>query len=328
MVFEKTTRIAGCCIGAAALLGTFGAPASAAEYPGRALRLIVPYGAGGSYDLIGRLIAQKLSEQLGQQVVVDNRPGAAGRIGMDIAVKSPPDGYNLIVIGNTQVIAPIVYGKAPYDIHRDIAPLSTVATITNTLVTHPGVPAKSVSEFVAFTKVKPNTVQYGSGGTGGITHLAGELFKSMSGADINHVPYKAGALATNAAVGGEVQMVFLNAFSAIPHIQASRLRGLAVTGLQRSRYLPQLPTLDEAGLKGYELVEFHGLATPRATPAAIVNRLNAEVATALTASDLKEKLTQQAAEPAPSKPEEFGAMLKTEHEKYARIVSAVGIKAE
>lgn len=309
--------------------GDFIPDAGAAEsYPNRPLRMIVPYGAGGSYDLIARVVAQKLTEQLGQQVVVDSRPGAAGRIGMGIAVKSAPDGYNLIVLGNTQVIAPTVYLKVPYDLNHDIIPVTTVATITNTLVINPSVPARSVSEFIAWTRSKPGTVLFGSGGTGGITHLAGELFKSMSGADITHVPFKAGVFANTALMSGDIQMVFLNAYGALPLMQAGRVHLLAVTGLQRSRYLPTLPTLDESGLKGYELQEFHGIALPAGTPNAIVKRLHTELAKALSSSELKERLSSQAAEPAVSSPAEFGAMLRAEHEKYSKIVKSVGIKPE
>jgi tripartite-type tricarboxylate transporter receptor subunit TctC len=302
--------------------------AAAQAYPSRPIRFIVPYGAGGSYDLIARLVAQKLTEQLGQQVIVDNRPGAAGRIGMEIAVKSAPDGYNIIAIGNSQIIAPIVYGKAPYDLARDIAPITTVATIVNTLVVNPSVPAQSIAELVALSKAKPKTIRFGSGGTGGVTHLMGELFKNMSGADITHVPYKAGILSINATMGGEVQMVFLNAFNATPLIQSGKLRGLGVTSLQRSRYLPTVPTLHESGIKGYELQEFHGIVVPRGTPPQIVKRLHAELSKALSSSDLVEKLTFQAAEPAIRTPEQFRDFIRTEHGKYEQIVKSVGIRPE
>jgi tripartite-type tricarboxylate transporter receptor subunit TctC len=317
---------AGALIGCAALFSTavFGAD----SYPSRPVRLIAPYGAGGSYDLIARLLAQKLSEQTGQQVIVDNRPGAAGRIGMEIAVKSAPDGYTIVTIGNSQIIVPLVYGKAPYDLARDIVPITTVATITNTLVIHPSVPAQSVSEFIALCKAKPRTIRFGSGGTGGVTHLMGEMFKSMSGADITHVPYKAGVLSINATMGGEVQMIFLNAFNSIPLIQSGKLRGLAVTSLQRSRYLPSLPTLDESGLKGYELYEFHGIVAPRGLPADVAKRLHTEISRALSSPDLVEKLTAQAAEPSIRSPDQFRQLVKTEHDKYEQIVKSVGIKPE
>jgi tripartite-type tricarboxylate transporter receptor subunit TctC len=210
----------------------------AQDFPNRPLRLLTPYGAGGSYDGLSRVMAEKLSEQLGQQVIVDNRPGAAGRIGMAIAVKLPPDGYNFLMIGNTQTIAPSVYGKVPYDLERDFDGLSMVATITNVLVVNPKVPAKSAREFISLARAKPGAMRFGSGGTGGITHLAGELFKSMTGTDIVHVPYKSGALAMNAVLGGEVEMNVLNMLNAGPHVRAGRLRGLGVSGLKRSSFLP------------------------------------------------------------------------------------------
>lgn len=301
---------------------------TADNYPTHPIRVIVPYGAGGSYDLIARVIGQKLSEQLGQQLVVDDRPGAAGRIGMELAVRSAPDGYTLIVLGNTQVIVSTVYRKVPYDLQRDIVPLTTVATITNTLIVNPALPVKSIGEFIAYTKSHPGQIRFGSGGTGGITHLAGELFKSLSGADVTHVPYKAGVFANSAVMSGEVQMVFLNAYGAIPLVEANKVRILAVTGLERSRFFPNVPTLDESGLKGYELQEFHGIALPAGAPAPLVKRLYGEISKALSAPDVIEKLTSQAAERALSSPDDFKRMLKSEHDKYEAIVKAVGITPE
>ena len=310
-------------------VGAGAAAAGAADtYPSRPLRIVAPYGAGGSYDLIARIIGQKLGEQMGQQVVIDNRPGATGRIGMEVGVKSTPDGYTLITIGSSQTIAPSVHVKVPYDLSRSIAPLMLFATITNTLVVHPSIPAQSVSEFVALAKAKPGKILFGSGGTGGITHLAGELFGSMTGAPIVHVPYKAGVLATNALIGNEVQMNILNMLSALPNIQSGRIKGLAVTGLKRSSYLPSLPTLDESGAKGYEILEFHSLALPAGTPRAIVMRLHSELEKALRSDDLKKRLAQQAAEIVITSPEQFAAFLVAEQAKYAKIVKAIGIKPD
>ena len=303
--------------------------ASAADsYPNRPLRIVAPYGAGGSYDIVSRTLAQKLSEQMGEQVVVDNRPGATGRIGMEIGVKSTPDGYTMIVIGSSQAIAPSVHVNVPYDLGRSIAPIMLHGTISYALVIHPSVPAQSVAEFVALSKARPGSLRYGSGGTGGITHLAGELFNSLTGADIAHVPYKAGALATNALLGNEVQMNVLNMLNALPHIQSGRLRGLGVTGMKRSQFVPALPTLDEAGAKGYEMIEFHGFAFPAGTPRAIVTRMNGELAKALKSDDLKLRLAQQAVDPMITTPEEFGAYLLAEQAKYAKIVKAIGLKPD
>ena len=302
--------------------------ASAQQYPTRPVRLIAPYGAGGSYDLIARILALKMGEQMGQQVIVDNRPGAAGRIGMEILVKSAPDGYTLATVGNSQVIVPIVYGKAPYDLAKDITPITTTATITNTLVVNPSLPLKTVGDLVAYSKNKPHSVRFGSGGTGGITHLMGEFFKSMSGSDITHVPFKAGILSVNATLGGEIEMIFLNGFQAAPLIQSGKLRGLAVTSLQRSRFLPQLPTLDESGLKGYEVLEFHSLVAPVGLPQPLLKRLHAEIVKAVSSKDVVDKLTAQAAETSTRSPEALRAFIKTEHDKYDRIVKTVGIKPE
>ena len=312
-------------VGACLLLAGY---ASAQQYPTRPVRLIAPYGAGGSYDLIARILALKMGEQMGQQVIVDNRPGAAGRIGMEILVKSAPDGYTLATVGNSQVIVPIVYGKAPYDLAKDITPITTTATITNTLVVNPSLPFKTVADLVTYSKSKPHSVRFGSGGTGGITHLMGEFFKSMSGSDITHVPFKAGILSVNATLGGEIEMIFLNGFQAAPLIQSGKLRGLAVTSLQRSRFLPQLPTLDESGLKGYEVLEFHSLVAPVGLPQPLLKRLHAEIVKAVSSKDVVDKLTAQAAETSTRSPEALRAFIKTEHDKYDRIVKTVGIKPE
>lgn len=315
---------------AAQLLASVAAYAaeSAAPYPNRPIRLIAPYGAGGSYDLIARLYAIKLGEQVGQQVIVDNRAGASGRIGMEIAVKAAADGYTLVTVGNTQVIVPLVYGKAPYDLATDIVPLTTTATIVNVLAVNPSLPVQTTAELVALSKAKPKTIRCGSGGTGGVTHLMGEYFKSLSGADATHVPYKAGILSINATMSGECQMVFLNGFNATPLVSSGKLRGLGVTSLKRSRYFPNLPTLDESGLKGYELQEFHSLAVPRGTPAAMVKRLHGELTKAMASADLVEKLNLQGAEPAPRSPEQTREFIRGEHVKYEKIVTTVGIKPE
>lgn len=311
------------------LTGIWIAAAGAADnYPSRPLRIVAPYGAGGSYDVIARIMGQKLAEQMGQQVVVDNRPGATGRIGMEIGVKAAPDGYTMITVGSSQTIAPSVHVSVPYDLTRSIAPIMLFATITNAMVVHPGIPAHSVSEFIALAKAKPGAMRFGSGGTGGITHLAGELFNTMAGTDLAHVPYKAGALAMNALLGNEVQMNILNMLNSLPHIQSGRLRALAVTGLKRSQYTPSLPTLDESGLKGYEVLEFHSLAFPAGTPQAIVARMHGELAKALAAEDVRQRLAQQAAEIMITTPEQFAQFLVAEQAKYAKIVKAIGLKPE
>ena len=327
--FDHVRLLRSGSIGAVALLffaavGAWGAQ----DYPSRPLRLLTPYGAGGSYDGLSRVMADKLTEQFGQQFIVDNRPGASGRIGMAIGVKLAPDGYNLLMIGNTQTIAPSVYGSVPYDLERDFDGLSMVATITNVLVVNPDVPARSVQEFVSLAKSKPGTIRFGSGGTGGITHLAGEYFKSMTGTNLIHVPYKFGAQAMNAVVGGEIEMNILNMLNAAPHVRSGRLRGLGVSGLKRSPFLPDLPTLDEAGIRGYEIVEFYSMVVPAKTPPALVRRLHAEVIKAVNSDKLKDRFKNLSSEPVTASPAETKAYILREKAKYAKIVKEVGIKAD
>ncbi|MGH8618018.1 MAG: Bug family tripartite tricarboxylate transporter substrate binding protein [Burkholderiales bacterium] len=329
-IVRAAIRVIGViCVTAPSLLLVLSAAAVAADtYPSRSLRIVAPYGAGGSYDIVSRILAQTLSQQLGQQIVLENRPGATGRIGMEVGVKATPDGYTMIVIGSSQAIAPSVHLSVPYDLAKSIMPIMLHGTISYALVIHPSVPAQTVAEFVALSKAKPGSLRYGSGGTGGITHLAGELFNNLTGADIAHVPYKSGALATNALLGNEVQMNLLNMLNVLPHVQGGRIRGLAVTGLKRSQYLPNLPTLDESGARGYEMIEFHGFAFPAGTPREIVSRMNGEMVKALKTDDLKQRLSQQAFEPSITTPEEFGAYLLNEQAKYAKIVKAIGLKPE
>ena len=313
-------------VGVASLLSTVGWAAD--SYPNRPIRVVTPYGAGGSYDVIARLMSQRLGEQLGQPVLVDNRPGAAGRLGMEIGIKAAADGHTMIVLGNSQVIVPSVHKVVPYDLSRDLEYVSMVATITNTFVVHPSIPANTLAEIIAYTRSKPGSVRYGSGGTGGITHLGGEMFRAVTGADITHIPYKAGALALNAQMGNEVQLNMLNLLNALPHIQSGKLRVLAVTGLKRSSYLPNVPTMDESGAKGFEVQEFHVLAMPRATPATLVTRMNQEIARALAAPEVRERLTQQAAEPFPSTPAEARRYVLAELAKFAKIVKQIGLNPE
>lgn len=321
-----------CTTGSAALLvcGLLAATlAHAADpWPNRPLRVIVPYGAGGSYDAVARVVSNRLAEQLGQPVIVDNRAGAAGRIAMELAAKSPADGYVLVVLGNSQVIVPSVYSKVHYDLARDFDYVSMVATVANAVLVNPSVPAQTMVEFVALSRAKPGTMRFGSGGTGSSGHLACELIRSMTGADVTHVPYKGAALAVTALLGNEVQMYVSNLVNALPNVQSGKLRALAVTGIQRSPLLPSVPTLDETVAKGYDIVEFHGMAVPRKTPAALVARLNQEIAKALAAPDTRTRFSSQGAEPAPSTPQAFERFVLGEQAKYAKIVRSIGMKPE
>ena len=302
--------------------------ASAQSYPNRPIRLLIPFSPGGSYDAIARMIAQSLGDAWGQQVVVDNRPGAAGRIGTEMAAKATPDGYTISLFGNNQTIVPSVYRSVPYDLERDFAPVTLVAEIGNVLVIHPSVPAKSVSDLVAIAKAKPGQLNFGSGGTGGITHLAGELFKNAAGINIVHVPYKGSAPAMLELLGGQVQIMLLNTLNSMPHVKSGKLRGLAVTSLKRSRYMPELPTLDESGLKGYDITEWYGVLVPAKTPRDAIAKLHTELVRIIGAAETREQLARQAAEPVTNTPAQFAAFLKADLAKYRRIVKDAGIRAE
>lgn len=300
----------------------------AQSYPTKPIRFIVPYTAGGSVDAIARMVSQKLTENLSQQVIVENRSGAAGRIGMETAVKATPDGYSMVMLANNQTIVPSVYKEIPYDLARDLAPVGMMATLANVLVVHNTVPANSVAELINLAKAKPGTINFGSGGSGGTTHFAGELFKFLAQVNIVHVPYKGSAPAMNDLVAGSVQMMLLNMLNSLPHIRSGRLKGLAVTSLRRSRFAPDLPTLDESGVKGYELVEWYGIAVPANTPRQIVAKLHDELAKAMNSADVKDRLDKQAVEVALGSSVEFGAFLKADLAKYAQIVKDAGIRPE
>jgi tripartite-type tricarboxylate transporter receptor subunit TctC len=290
--------------------------------------MILPYGAGGSYDAIARVVSSRLAEQIGQPVVVENRPGAAGRIAMELAVKSPADGYVLVVLGNTQTIVPSVHVKVPYNLAQDLDYVSMVATVANALLVHPSVAAQTIAEFIALSRAKPGTIRFGSGGAGSSGHLACEMLRNMTGADLTHVPYKGAALAVTALLGNEVQMYVSNLVNALPHVQSGRVRALAVTALQRSPMLPGVPTLNETVAKGYEFVEFHGMAMPRGTPGSVIARLNREIEQALALPDTRTRFAAQGAEPAPSTPQSFERLVLAEQAKYAKLVKLVGLKPE
>lgn len=322
----RSARITAALLAIVTVLGAGLAHAQA--YPGKPVRLILPYPAGGSYDAIARLTSQKLSEGWGQQVVVDNRPGAAGRIGMELATKAAPDGYSLVMLGNNQTIVPSMFKQVPYDLARDFAPVAMLGMLTNVLVVHPSVPANSVAELIALAKARPGKLFFGSGGTGGITHLAGELFKSMAGVNIVHVPYKGGALAVNDLLGGQVQVMLLNMLSAMPHVKSGKLKALAVTSIKRSRFAPDLPTLDESGLKGYEIVEWYAIAAPSGTPKDVVDKLHDDYARVMNAPDVKEQLDRMSVEATFGTSAELGAFIVADMARYAKIVKDANIPAE
>ena len=311
------------------VLGILPADAIAQSYPSRPVRLVVPFPAGGTTDILARAMAEKLSGALGQQFVVDNRPGAGGNIGSDIVAKSPPDGYTLLMgtVG-THAINPSLYPKMPYDHVKDFVPVVLVAGVPNVLVVNPTVPAKTVAELIALAKEKPGTINFASSGNGTSIHLSGELFKLLAGVQIAHVPYKGSAPALTDLIGGQVQIMFDNLPSALPHIKGGKLRALAVTSSKRAPALPDLPTIAESGVAGFEASSWFGILAPAATPRDIVQRINAEANKALHAPDMREKLLAQGAEAVGNSPEFFADSIRTETVKWAKVVKDSGARVD
>jgi tripartite-type tricarboxylate transporter receptor subunit TctC len=307
------------------------ADASAADrqtYPARPVRLIVPFAPGGSNDIMARIVAQKFSESMGQQVVVDNRAGASGIVGTELAAQAAPDGYTLLMMSLTFAVNPSLFRKLPYDTHRDFTPVTLVASAPLMLVVHPSVGAKSVPELVNVAKTSPGKLNFGSGGPGTTPHLAGEMFAMMAGVKMVHVPYKGGGPALTDLIAGHIQLMLENIPSTLPLAKSGKLRALAVTSLKRSPLVPDLPTLDEAGLKGYEIVGWNGLFVPAGTPGAIVTRIHAETRKALAQPDVKDRLVTLGAEGVGSSPQEFGAFVQAEIAKWARVVKQAGLRIE
>ena len=325
----------------AALAATLAVPFAAASalrapdahaqtpFPARPARLVVPFPPGGSLDNVGRLLAQKLSEAWGQQVVVENRPGAGGNVGADAVAKSPPDGYTVVMGAlSTHAVNPSLYPSMPYDAVRDFAPLSLVAVTPNVLIVNAASPVASVRDLVALAKASPGKVNFGSGSNGSAGHLAGELFKVDTGTDIAHIPYKGGAPATQALLAGDTQFMFDNLANAMAQVKAGKLRALAVTTANRSPLAPDLPTMAEAGLPGFDISTWYGFFAPAGTPPAVVAKWSADVAKVLNAPDVRAKFVADGAEPTPNSPEQFAQFIAREQAKYARIVKASGAKVD
>jgi tripartite-type tricarboxylate transporter receptor subunit TctC len=313
-----------CALVSAAL---FAFPAFAQEYPSRPVRLVVPFAAGGPNDIIARLVGGRLSDALGQPIVVENRPGAGGNIGTDFVARALPDGYTLLSAGPGSLIINPLLGSVPYDTARDFAPVSLMASAPNVLVVHPSVPARSVKELIDLARARPRQLNYASGGTGSTPHLSGALFAVMAGIDIVHVPYKGTGPASADLLGGQVQMAFFGIPPLLPHIKSGKLRALAVTGGRRSPELPEVPTVHEA-LPGYEVSPWYGLLAPAGTSRAIITRLNAEVARIVRSAEMKEKLALQGAEAAGGTPEEYAAVIRADAATWARVIKEAGIRGE
>lgn len=297
-------------------------------YPTKPMRLIVTSAPGGAVDIVGRIVAQKLSEQTAQQVVVDNRAGAGGNLGAEIAAKAPPDGYTLLLGTSTHAINTVLYRGRNYDLVRDFAPISRVTIGQYVIVVHPSLPVKSVQELIALVRAKPGQLNYASGGTGNVTHLAGALFMGLTDLNVVHVPYKGSGPALTNLVGGQVELMFGNLTAALPHIRSGRLRALAVTGKERSLAAPELPTVTEAGLPGYVVIVWFGVLAPAATPREIVERLNRELVRAMSTADIRERLAGEGSTPATNTPEEFAALVRTEVAMWNKVIRDAKISAE
>jgi tripartite-type tricarboxylate transporter receptor subunit TctC len=305
------------------------ATAIAAEYPDRPLRFIVPAAPGGSPDTGSRLLVAEFSKQMGQLIVVDNRPAASGTVATEMLARSAPDGYtvgqgNIMTLAITRSVLPNVQ----YDVDKDLQMVSQVWFTSNLLGVAPSLPVKSVQELIDYAKKNPGKLSYGSAGNGSTMHLSGELFKLMTGTQIVHVPYKAAQQAITEMIGGQLHFMFDNMASILPHVKAGRVRGLGVTSLKRSPAIPELPTIDEAGVPGFEMIPWAGVVVPAGVPKAIVARLNLEVNKAIASPALKEKLAALGYEPADGTPEQFDALVKKENSKWADIVKRAGAKVD
>jgi tripartite-type tricarboxylate transporter receptor subunit TctC len=302
--------------------------ASAQTYPGRPITLVVPYPAGGGNDVLGRLVADRMSKLLNGTIVVENRGGAGGTIGTRQVAKAAPDGYTMLIATSSLAINPSLYPNVGYDPRKDFAPIGLLASGANVVLVHPSVPAKSIPELIALAKKDPGKYNFASTGSGSSVHLAAELFAAMAGIKINHVPYRGSGPALNDLLGGHVTMMFATLPSAIGIVRGGKVRALAVTGAKRSDVFPELPTIAEAGLPGYEAELHYGLVAPAGTPRSIVDRLNAALRGALEDKTLRERLSNEGAVPLPSTPEEYAADIEAEEKKWGKIVRDAGVKGE
>jgi len=302
--------------------------ADAQSYPVRPIRLVVASSPGGGSDILGRLIAQKLTELLGQQVVVENRAGASGIIGVDLVAKSPPDGYTLILTQTSLAINPSMIKKMPYEAMRDLAPISEIVAAPNVLVVHPSVPAKNVKELIALAKARPGQLTFASAGNASPSHLAGALFQSVAGVTLTHVPYKGGAPSVAAVIGGEVQLAIESPPPIVPQVKAGKLRALGAARPDRSPLLPDVPTVKEAGLTGFEVGSWYGFHAPAGTPKPIIDKLHAEMVRAMNTQELRDRFAAVGTETVANSPAQFSAFINAELKKWGKVISAAGVKAE
>jgi tripartite-type tricarboxylate transporter receptor subunit TctC len=304
-------------------------PALAADgFPDRPLRMIVPFPPGGSVDVVARIAGQKMTEIAGQSIVVDNRGGASGNIGSELAARAPADGYTIMMTTIPLVVNPSLFSKVPYDVVRDFAPISLIAAAPFVLAVHPSLPAKSVKELVALARSRPGQLNYASAGSGTNLHIAAELFKNLSGTNIVHVPYKGGGPALSALLGGEAQLSFLGVVAVVPHVKSGKMRALALTATKRSAVLPDLPTIAEAGVPGYEFASWYGVLAPAGTPAPRITKLHGILVRSLRSPDLAGRMATEGADIIAGSPQQFAAYLKTELTKWARVVKDSGLRVE
>jgi tripartite-type tricarboxylate transporter receptor subunit TctC len=305
------------------------APAAAQEYPARAVRMIVPLVPGGSVDTLARVLAQKLGESLGRQFVVDNRGGASGNIGTEIVARAAPDGYTLMTVSMTLVVNPFLFDALPFDVERDLAPISLIGAAPLVLVVHPSVQASSVQELLALAKKQPGRLNYASGGKGTNSHLPMELFKNLTGANIVHVPYRGGGPAQLALIAGEAEVMFVNVLATASFAKTGKLRPLAVSGSRRSNLLPDLPTIAEAGVAGYEFTTWYGVLAPAKTPAPIIRTLHTHIVNAVRTPELAQRFAGEGAEGVASTPAQFAAHIKSELARWSKVVKAAeGLRAD
>ena len=310
------------------LMTIAGSAAAQHAYPEKTIRFITPYPPGGSTTILSRLVGQKLSEAWGQQVIIDNRGGGNTVIGNEAMAKAPPDGYTILLVTSAIVSLPHLYATLPYDTMKDIAPVATISVSPQILVVNPKIPANTLQEFVALAKSKPGELNYASSGAGGPTHLAAVLFEQVAGVKLQHVPYKGAGPALTDLIGGQVQLFFPVPINAIPHITSGRLRPLAITGDNRLASLSQVPTFAEAGLPGFDMETWYGVAAPGATPRAIIDKMSTEIGKIVAMPDIKEKLESQGMRPLISTADKFSARFKTEMVRYGQIVKAGNVKIE
>jgi tripartite-type tricarboxylate transporter receptor subunit TctC len=321
-------RVLFCGGMAAAMLAGVPNALVAQTYPSKVVRLILPFPPGGPTDMLGRALAQKLTDQLGRQVVADNRAGAGGNLGLELAAKSAPDGYTLVLSSPLITISPSLFAKLNYDPVRDLAPISLAGVVQNVLLVHPSVPAKTLNELLSLARAAPGKLLYGSGGIGGTNHLAPELLQSLTKTRLTHVPYKGSVPALIGMISGEVDMIFMAVPSAVPHIQAGKARALIVASPKRASVLPNVPTAKEAGLDNFEVQTWYGILSPAGVPGEIVSRLNHEIAKALNSQEMKEKLGSVGIEPLTNTPEQFASFIRSETVRYSKVIRDAGIKPE